>query len=111
LATPIDFEKLLLDSIDEALQSMGETAKKAIYFHFEKEFNLNKDQIPQHLDQFQLALEKIFGIGSSYIEILIMKNLHRKTNRTVQAAQNANLEFVRYVDSVRCSYEPEFCEK
>jgi hypothetical protein len=111
MAKPTDFEKLLLDSIDDALLSLGEAAQKSIYLHFEQDFNLNRIEIPKRLDKFQLALEKIFGIGSRYIEIMIMKNLHKKISLTIDSEQNRQLEFIKYVDTVRCEYAPESCIK
>jgi len=41
-----DFEKLLLEAIDDALSSLGETPKHAIYYHLEKSFNVKKQEIP-----------------------------------------------------------------
>lgn len=111
MTRPIDFEKLLLDSVDEALLSLGESARQSIYFYFEKEFNLSREEIPQRLEEFQCSIEKIFGIGSRYIEILIMKNLHRKISLPVQIEQSGQFEFVKYVDIVKCSYVPETCKK
>jgi hypothetical protein len=111
LARPIDFEKLLLDSVDEALLLLGESARQSIYFHFEKEFNLSREEIPIRLEEFQCAIERLFGIGSRYIEILVMKNLHKKIGLPVRTDQSVQFEFVKYVDNVRCSYSPETCKK
>jgi hypothetical protein len=36
--TEEDFNELFLASVDEALSALGESAKKAIYFHIEKTF-------------------------------------------------------------------------
>jgi hypothetical protein len=37
-----------------------------------------KPEIPFRIDDFQNALEKLFGIGTRHLEILIIKNLHEK---------------------------------
>jgi hypothetical protein len=97
---PKDFDKLLLDSIDDALLSLGASARESIYLHIERTFNLTRNEIPQRLEQFQLALEKIFGVGSTFIEILIMKNIHRKTSDALHMEEN-QLEFIKYVNAVR----------
>jgi hypothetical protein len=99
-----DFDELLLVSIDEALLSLGESAKQSIYFHVERHFKLAKDEIPQNLGKFQLALEKIFGIGSRFIELLIMRNLYGKINQPFYLKQTDQLEFVKYVDAARFNY-------
>jgi hypothetical protein len=102
-----EFEKLLLESIDEALLSLGESVRQSIYFHVEKNFQVTKDEIPQTLEHFQLALEKIFGIGSRYIEILIMKSLYTKIGRPQCMEKTEQLEFIKYVDAARRSFMRE----
>jgi hypothetical protein len=99
-----DFDKLLLVSIDEALLSLGDSARQSIYFHIEKNFKVKRDEIPENLENFQLALEKIFGIGSRYIEILIMKNLYAKVGCPQRMEKNQPLEFIKYVDAARQSF-------
>jgi hypothetical protein len=99
-----DFDKLLMDSIDEALLSLGESACQSIYFHIEKKFIVSRDEIPSDLEHFQLALEKIFGIGSRFIEILIMKNLYAKIGRPLHMENNEPLEFIKYVEAARRNF-------
>jgi len=99
-----NFEALLLDSIDEAMLSLGGPAKQSIYFHLEKNFKVSRNQIPEHLEQFQTGLEKIFGLGARFLEILIMKNLYAKIGCPLAMEKNEPLEFVRYVEAARQSY-------
>ena len=68
-----EFDELLLGTIDEGLASIGESSKQAIYFHIEKGFNIKRQEIPDKIADFQNAIEKIFGLGASFLEILIMK--------------------------------------
>jgi hypothetical protein len=105
-----DFDELLLSSIDEALLSIGESARESIFFHVEHSYNLSKNDIPANLDQFQFALEKIFGVGSRYLEILIMKNLYRRISQRLRIEQISELEFVKYVCAAKNSYMKECCE-
>jgi hypothetical protein len=98
---PHDFNLLLLNSIDDALLSMGESAKKSVYFHIEKNYRVEREQIPQELEQFQTALEKIFGIGARYIEILIMRNLYGRVGRPLNLGKNEQLEFIKYVEAAK----------
>jgi hypothetical protein len=96
-----DFDKLLLTSIDEALLTLGESAKQSTYFHIERTFEVTREEIPQNLEDFQKALEKIFGIGARYIEILIMKYLYAKMGCPLQMKSNSQLEFVKYVQAAK----------
>jgi hypothetical protein len=95
-----EFDKLLANAIDEALNSLGESVKQSIYFHIENNFKLTRDEIPENLVEFQGGLEKIFGAGAQYIEILIMKNLHKKIGRPLKL-ENKQLEFIEYVDAAK----------
>jgi hypothetical protein len=72
------FNKLLLESIDETLSSLGENSKTTIYTHLETTFHLRKQEIPNRINDFSKALEKLFGLGSKHFEIMFMKNLYAK---------------------------------
>ena len=58
------FRNVLLGSVDEALSSLGDDTKAALYYHLDKEFSLKKKQIPKRLNDFSFALEKLLGNGS-----------------------------------------------
>jgi hypothetical protein len=92
-----EFDKLLLSAIDEALTSLGESVKQSIYFHIENRFSVARNEIPENLAEFQGGLEKIFGTGAQFIEILIMKNLHSKIGLPLKM-ESEQLELVKYVD-------------
>lgn len=53
-----EFDKILLNAIDEALNSLGESVKHSIYFHIESKFYVPRNRIPENLEEFQGALEK-----------------------------------------------------
>ena len=95
-----EFDKLLLNAIDEALNSLGESVKQSIYFHIENKFSVARNAIPENLVEFQGGLEKIFGTGARFIEILIMKNLHSKIGLPL-LMESKQLEFVKYVDAAK----------
>jgi len=98
------FDKLLLEAVDDALSSLGESAKLSIYFHLENRFKVAKDEIPYRLQDFTDGLEKIFGIGAHFIEILIMKNLFEKVGQPLEWNENKELSFVEYVTAAKQSY-------
>ena len=103
MAKTREFDKLLLNAIDEALNSLGESVKQSIYFHIENKFCVARNDIPESLQDFQEGLEKIFGAGTQFIEILIMKNLHSRIGLPLKM-ENEQLEFVKYVDAAKESY-------
>jgi hypothetical protein len=74
-----NFDQIIVKAIDEALSSLGENVKTAIYFHLENLFKIRKQEIPSRLSDFSNALEQIFGLGARHLEIMFMKKLHDKT--------------------------------
>jgi hypothetical protein len=98
------FDKLLLEAVDEALTSLGDSARQAIYFHLEDQFKITKKEIPYHLEDFTGGLEKIFGLGARFIEILIMKNLYGKIGQPLKWDESKELSFVEYVTAAKQSF-------
>jgi hypothetical protein len=101
------FDKILLEAVDEALASLGDSAKQAIYFHIESKFKISKKEIPSHVGVFAEGLEKIFGAGAKFLEILIMKKLYERVGSPLEWNTSKELEFVNYVEAARRS----FCRK
>ncbi len=97
-----EFDELLLNAIDNAFISLGESVKKSIYYHLEEQFQLKRNQIPNKLNKFQLAIEQIFGSGAHFLEILIMKNLYLKTGLTI--SMDEKVSFVDYVKELKQAY-------
>ena len=103
LAKQSEFDKLLVSAIDDALGSLGESVKRSIYFHIENKFKVTRNEIPKNLEEFQGGLEKIFGAGARFIEIQIMRNLHRKIGLPLKM-ESENFEFVEYVGTAKKSF-------
>ena len=92
-----DFEKLLLEAVDEGLSSLGEASKQAIYFHLEKSFNIKKQEIPSKIETFAKSIEKIFGLGANFLEIFIMKRLYEKIGGVFEWQETTEITFTKYV--------------
>jgi hypothetical protein len=106
-----EFDRILLDSIDQSLLTMGESARNSIYFHLEQKFIITKKDIPIKVDSFSDALERIFGLGARYLEILIMKNLHERISH-LDKKNNvqwlvSDLTFAKYIETAKRT----FCEE
>jgi hypothetical protein len=105
-----DFEKLLLEAVDEQLTSLGESSKQALYYHLERGFNIKKHEIPRKTGAFADAMEKIFGQGADYLEILIMKKLHSKIGLGVKLS-SPDLTFIEYVEAAERRYSQHTSEE
>jgi len=72
-----DFERLLLDSIDEALSSMEENLKKVTYAQLES-LGVPKYEIPRNIGIFTRTIERVFGAGADDLKNSILKRLYEK---------------------------------
>jgi len=99
-----DFDKLLFEAIDAGLSSIGESSKQAIYFHLKKGFNVKKHEIPYKIEDFAHGIERIFGPGADFLEILIMKNLYEKVGHLLEPK---DFVFTEYVAATMRSFTGE----
>ncbi len=96
-----NFEKILLEAVDEGLSSLGESCKLAIYFHLEENFKVKREEIPCKIELFEEAIGRIFGQGASFLEILIMQRLHQKIGGTPTLGDLDDFTLREYVASTR----------
>jgi len=99
------FDKLLLEAVDEGLSSLGESSKQAIYFHLAKSFNVKRNAIPLEIEEFAEAIERIFGLGANFLEVLIMKRLHEKTGVVFDWNESKKFVFAEYVMAAKINFE------
>lgn len=98
------FERLFLEAVDEALASLGESAKQSVFFHLENKFEIKRNEIPKRIEDFAEGLEKIFGAGAQYLEILIMKGLYERIGRPLEWDKCKELVFAEYVVAAKRSF-------
>lgn len=99
------FEKLLLESVDEGLSSLGDSAKQAVYFYLKKSYKLDKRDIPRKIEEFADAMERTFGLGSKFLEILIMKRIYQKVGESFEYNQEPkDLVFTEYVEAAKRTF-------
>jgi hypothetical protein len=97
----MSFDELLLSAVDRAFLCLGSSSKDAVYFSLKEDFRLPRKEIPARLYEFSEALERLFGIGSRHLEILIMKELNKELSEEkplkAQNYSDSNISFTRYV--------------
>lgn len=97
------FNKLLLEAVDSALSSLGDSAKQSVYSHLENKFALRKDEIPNRIEDFDSGLEKIFGAGTRFLEIMIMRKLYNELDSKGDILRIEHAEEFKFVDYVRAA--------
>ena len=103
------FHQLLLEAIDEAFSSLGEEAKDKIYFYLKGTFGIRRSHIPFRVDDFSDALERIFGVGTRHLELLVIKNLHEKIKIKYKGNVSRwvvpDITFQEYIRFAKMAYE------
>jgi hypothetical protein len=94
-----ELNKALLESIDQALNVIGDPAKKILYFHIDKKFCLKPDAFAEKPELFILATRQILGVGAKMVESLILKNLCKKL--AVDYEKVAALTFEQAIEKVK----------
>jgi hypothetical protein len=97
----------LLEAVDSALSSLGDSARQAVYFHLEKKFDIPKDDIPRRVEDFDQGLERIFGVGTRFLEVLIMKKLYEEMGSKgtiLKIGQGKKFKFPDYVRAAEQSF-------
>ena len=93
--------------MDSALSSLGDSARQSVYFHLEKKFDITRDEIPGRVEDFDHGLERIFGTGTRFLEVLIMKKLYEEIGskgKILKLDQRNEFRFVDYVRAAERTY-------
>ena len=119
------FYDSLLEAVDQSFLTLGGPVKASIYFYLENSMGITKQEIPFRIDDFQNALEKIFGAGTRLLEILFIKKLHEIIKIEYKADlplwMVPDITFREYIRLAKIAYEsahpppaqiqPKFMEK
>ena len=94
-----EFNEALLEAVDYAFSSLGESCRRALYFHLETTFRLPRRQIPERPEEFDEALKTIFKRGAAFLEKLILRKLREMLG--VSAVEDDALDFVESISMIR----------
>jgi hypothetical protein len=97
-----DFQRIVLETVNETFSSLGKRTKQLIYFHLKNSFGMTRESIPVETRKFAGALEEIFGPGARLLEIQMMKQLHGKIGTEIKYyPKQENITFVEYLETTR----------
>ena len=97
----ISFENAVAESIDEALSTLGENVKQAVYSYLEKKCNMEKEQIPSMMTDFTNAIELIFGDAAKLVELKIIEKLQGKVKGFVYKSKSKEMFFAEYLSALQ----------
>ena len=113
------FDHFLGEAIDETLSSLGELVKNTVYQHLQNDCLIEKDEIPNQIEEFSDIIHRIFGLGAIQLEIKFMKNLNSKIKINIQRPEYEwplskwiidDLSFTQFVHNARKNFLDE-CKK
>ncbi len=102
--TRTQFDKLLLEAIDYGLNVLGETVRRTIYESLENHYELKRSEIPERLEVFHKALERMFGASSKTVERLIATNLYQRLGLSFTPQPDWTL--IEYVNHAKNASDP-----
>ncbi|HEV2118753.1 MAG TPA: hypothetical protein VGS11_01400 [Candidatus Bathyarchaeia archaeon] len=97
------FGQLLLECVDEGLSVLGNEPRLAVYQYLSTIQSLDREQIPDRVEEFAAGLKKALGGASRVIERLILKKLFQQIGSTFR--ETADSEFVDYVQDAKRRFE------
>ena len=103
--TEQQFDGLLLEAIDKALSSLGNSIMHTIYFHLEKSFFIKRDEIPYRLGAFTQAIENIFGVGADVLEILIANKLYEEIGEVFDRNESGRFSFMECATAAKNCFQ------
>ncbi|MEM1539457.1 MAG: NitrOD5 domain-containing protein [Candidatus Bathyarchaeia archaeon] len=93
-------KRLLIESIDESMNALGETVKATIIFILKKRFMIDVEGVIEKPERFVYALRSILGSrGSQILEELILTKLYSKLG--LKYEKDENKEFAEYIEDAR----------
>ncbi len=90
----------ILEMIDEGLSSFNNLNKETIYLSLEKNFKIKKEEIPNKIEEFADAIERILGAGAKIVEIAIIERIHQRIPKFVFIPREPELNFKEYLLSL-----------
>jgi hypothetical protein len=100
------FDGILQEAVDYGLMVLGEVVRRTIYECVENRYQLKRREIPERLEAFHMALERMFGASAERVERLIAKNLYQRLSLNFTPHSDWTLiEYVGHAKSASESYQ------
>ena len=91
-------EQKILQCVDDGLQALGDSGKKAIYYYLKKNFRLKREEIPKKPEIFCRGLTLMFGEeGADIIEKWIVEKLRM----SFDLKQRSKVTFANAIDMIK----------
>lgn len=100
---PQVFSQLLLEAIDDSLSVLGDEPRRALYQYLATMHSLDREDIPEKLEDFSEGLKKALGSASLVIQRIILRKLFQKLGSSFR--ESPQLDFVDYIEDARRRFD------
>ncbi len=104
------FDDLLLNAVDSALCSLGDSCQQAIYFHLEKTFSIEKREIPEKIEEFDRSMKAILQQGALFLEEAILRTLFQELGVEFESSSDQDfpltIQYIREIALGGLSFVP-----
>jgi hypothetical protein len=90
-------DEIILQAIDQGLSALGEGPRQAVWFFIEQDSNISRQKVPQNVEEFEQALQNVFGLGYKFLDSLFRNYLSDATGENL----NGYPSFAACVRSLR----------
>jgi hypothetical protein len=99
------FDQTIIEAVDFTFSKLGVKVKEVFYTALANEYKLSKENIPVMIEEFALALEKIFGSSALLLEIDVIKSVRKMIPEFKFETESSDLTFVGYIKSLKSFME------
>src|SRR5207245_8117183 len=96
-AVNLSLDQSLIESIDAALSALCSSTRDSILTYLRKKYSMSLQDIPQRMDEFLQALNRLLGYGARVIEKLVIARLVETHEISLSEARGRSLAEVVYL--------------
>lgn len=97
----MDFEKSLEKCVDKSLAFLGDSGKKALFWHLKTEYGVTPEQICKDPSRLTDCLEKFFGPGEKTLEARLIESICKDGKKCKEVGIERS-SIATFNDAVNC---------
>ncbi|MGC8848863.1 MAG: hypothetical protein ACP5QI_00115 [Candidatus Bathyarchaeia archaeon] len=97
-----EFDRALLEAVDEGLLALGESVRRAIYHHLESRLSIKRGEIPDKPGRFAEALRDALGAAADVLLNFMARRLYAKLGLNFE--EKPGWGFKDYVEDAEKSF-------
>jgi hypothetical protein len=95
-------DELIIEVVVKAINALGNNSAEMLWSILENDYGLVKNKIPENLPALMEALQKTFGLGYNFIDLLFQTLLQQLTGESLE-----NKSFIQCVTELQKKADTE----